>query len=434
MASAKEIAFQNGVVGAGGAGFPSYVKLSSVVDFFIVNAAECEPLLYKDEEILRNFFEDFKKGVLSIKECVKAKKCFIGIKEKHIDLIDEIKSKLPDKVEIFLLKDTYPSGDEFLLVYDVTGRAIPKGGIPLDVGVLVQNVETVYNIGREKPVIEKFVTISGDVDESITLKVPIGISFLDVVGELKINVEGKKFIIGGPMMGYFSPTLDIPVTKCDSGVVILPENHPLIFKKSRNKRNIEKIAYTCDQCTRCSDLCPRDLLGHDVKPHKAMISVSMSLKEKTPFQISSLYCCECGLCSLYSCPEELDPSNVMILSKRKLFEEGERPQKINVEPSPLYDYRRTPTKLLIRRLGLEDYLKPHRFIEREFKPKVVSLKLNQHRGEIAKPVVKKGDRIKKGEVVAKTEEGKMGSRIFSSIDGVVKELSKDAVVIENREN
>ncbi len=411
MASAKEIAFQNGVVGAGGAGFPSYVKLSSTVDFFIVNAAECEPLLYKDEEILKNFFEDFKKGVLSIKECVKAKKCFIGIKEKHRDLIDE-----------------------FLLTYDVTGRAIPKGGIPLDVGVLVQNVETVYNIGREKPVIEKFITISGDIDESITLKVPIGISFLDVINELKIKVEGKKFIIGGPMMGYFSPTLDIPVTKCDSGVVILPENHPLILKKSRSRGNIEKIAYTCDQCTRCSDLCPRDLLGHDVKPHKAMISISMSLKEKTPFQISSLYCCECGLCSLYSCPEELDPSNVMILSKRKLFEEGLKPQKVNVEPSLLYDYRRTPTKLLIRRLGLEGYLKPHKFIEKVLKPKVVLLKLNQHRGEIAKPVVKKGDKIKKGELVAKTEEGKIGSRIFSSVEGVVIKLSKEVIVIENREN
>ncbi len=429
---AKEIAKKNGIVGAGGAAFPAHIKLSSRADILIVNAAECEPLLYKDETILSHFFDEFLNGALLAKECVSAKKCIIGIKRKHEKLIEDLKSKIPKDFSIFQLEDTYPSGDEFLLVYDVTQKLIPKGGIPLDVGVIVHNVETLYNIGINKPVIEKFITVSGDVKEAVSLKVPIGMKWCDILSELNIKTDHKSFIIGGPMMGSVSNDLSIPVTKGDSGIVILPEDHPLIRKKSRTKQNIEKIAYTCDQCFRCSDLCPRDLLGHGVKPHRAMISVSMNLKQKTSYQASSLYCCECSLCTLYSCPEDLDPANVMILSKRALYKEGVRPEKKFCEINPMYHYRRTPTKLLINRLGLSEFVKPHKFLEKEFTPKEVILKLNQHRGEPAKPLVKKEQFVQKGEVVAETEEGKMGSRIFSSISGIVRAIDKQKIVVETK--
>jgi Na+-translocating ferredoxin:NAD+ oxidoreductase RnfC subunit len=432
MADAKEIARKNGIVGAGGAAFPTHIKLSGKAEILIANGAECEPLLYKDETVLHHFFDDFIKGLLLSKESVSAKKCIIGIKEKHKDLIEEIRQKIPKDVTICQLKDTYPSGDEFLLVYDATGRLIPKGGIPLDVGVVVQNVETLYNIGINKPVIEKFITVSGDVDEAVTLKVPIGIEWAQILKHLKIKTENKKFIIGGPMMGFVSDDLTMPVTKGDSGIVVLPENHPLIYKKSRTKQNIEKIAYTCDQCMRCSDLCPRDLLGHGVKPHKAMISVSMNLKEKIPYQASSLYCCECSLCTLYACPEDLDPSKVMILSRRALFEKGFRPKKEFIEINPMYHYRRTPTKLLVRRLGLEEFIKPHKFLDIKIDPQKIVLKLNQHRGEPSKPIVKKGQYVERGELVAETEEGKMGSRIFSSISGIVKVVDKEKIIVETK--
>lgn len=430
MTDAKEIAKKNGIVGAGGASFPTHIKLSGKAEILIVNAAECEPLLYKDETILHHFFDEFLKGLILAKECVSAKKCIIGIKEKHKDLIKEIKQKIPEAVEICQLPDTYPSGDEFLLVYDATGRLIPKGGIPLDIGVVVLNVETLYNIGINEPIIEKFVTVSGDVNEAVTLKVPIGIEWAEILKHLKIKTANKKFIIGGPMMGFVSDDLTTPVTKADSGIVILPEDHSLICKKSRTKQNIEKIAYTCDQCMRCSDLCPRNLLGHGVKPHKAMISVSMSLKEKSAYQASALYCCECSLCTLYACPEDLDPSKVMILSKRALWEKGVRPQKAFVEINPMYHYRRTPTKLLIRRLGLEGFLRPHKFLNLKFTPKKIILKLNQHRGEPAKPIIKKGQYVEKGALVAETEVGKMGSKIFSSISGIAKVVDNDKIIVE----
>lgn len=430
MENASSIAKNNGVVGAGGAAFPAHIKLSSKAEILIVNAAECEPLLYKDEAILENFFDEFLKGVQLAKETVSAKECFIGIKRKHNDLIEEIERKLPKGFSIFPLEDAYPAGDEFLLVYDITGRVIPKGGIPLDVGVVVQNVETLYNLSLNRPVIEKFVTISGDVDEAITLRVPIGIRWGDVLKAFNIQTEGKGFIIGGPMMGFVTKDLDLPITKSDSGIVILPENHPLIYRKSRTKSNIEKIAYSCDQCMRCSDLCPRDLLGHDVKPHKAMISVSMSLKDGMPFHLSSLYCCECSLCSLYSCPEDLDPAKIMIYSKKKLFEANIKPKKAEVKVSPFYNYRRTPTSLLIRRLGLEDYLRGKRFLNEEIDAEIVIIKLIQHRGEPSIPIVRKGEKVKKGQLIARICDSGFGSNIFSSIDGKVIEVNREEIIIK----
>jgi Na+-translocating ferredoxin:NAD+ oxidoreductase RnfC subunit len=430
MSSASQIAKENGIVGAGGAAFPTHVKLAAKAEIIIANAAECEPLLYKDEEILRNFPGIFLKGLRLAAESLGAEKAVIGIKEKHLDVIAGLKMIAPRGIEISLLKDAYPSGDEFLLVYDVTRRQIPKGGIPLDVGVVVQNVETLYNLGLQKPVTEKFITISGDVDEALTLKVPIGIKWSEIVRLLKIDISGRGFLLGGPMMGSVADNLDVPVTKADSGLLILPNDHSLLVRKRRTDNSVRKIAFSCDQCMRCSDLCPRDLLGHGVKPHKAMIALTMSLDAKISWQRSSLYCCECGLCTLYACPEDLDPSRVMISSKKELFSSGQKPRKEFAEVHPMYEYRRTPTKLLLRRLGLEDFVRPHRYIEKNLKPDELVIRLRQHRGSAALPVVKKGQRVKALELIGEIEEGKMGSRIFSPMDAVVKIVEENNIVLE----
>lgn len=430
MTEAVRTARENGIVGAGGAAFPTHVKLSSRADVIIANAAECEPLLYKDEEILRHFTDVFIQGLMAASEAVGAKRIVVGIKDKHRDIIELLKDRLPGEAEVVLLRDTYPSGDEFLLVYDVTGREIPKGGIPLDVGAVVQNVETLYNLGTGKPLTEKFVTVSGDLDEAITLKVPIGISWKELLDGLRINLTGKGFILGGPMMGMVIEDLDLPVTKADSGLVILPSGHSLLARKSRTVNAVRKIAYSCDQCMRCSDLCPRDLLGHGVKPHKAMISVTMGISEKLSWNGSSLYCCECSLCTLYACPEDLDPSRVMIESKRALMRSGEKPRKEETGKNPMYDYRRTPTKLLVRRLGLEEFVRPHRFLEKDFSPAKLVLPMSQHRGSPSVPVVKAGQKVKACELIGEIPERALGSRIFSPLPSVVEKVDKDRIILK----
>jgi len=430
MSEAVRIARECGVVGAGGAGFPTHVKLQGKADTLVVNAAECEPLLYKDQEILENFLEPFVAGLEAAAGAVGAARKIVGIKEKHGRLIERLRDEMPRDIEVVPLRDTYPSGDEFILVYEATGRAVPRAGIPLDVGVLCSNVETYLNLGLGRPVTEKFVTVSGAVPDTVTFRVPIGTSLREVLRAAGAPLEGMAFIVGGPMMGSVETDLDLPVTKTCAGILVLPRDHSLVVRKARTARAVHKIAYTCDQCMRCSDLCPRDLLGHDVKPHKAMISIAMDPGAAGAWHQSALYCCECALCTLYACPEDLDPFRVMVESKRMLRERGVRPQKRESSAAPMYPYRRTPTALLVRRLGLEPFVAPHRYAELAVKPRTLDLPLKQHLGAPAEAVVRAGDRVSAGQLVAEIPEGQLASRIFTPRAGRVTAVEAGSVRLE----
>ena len=146
---------EHGVVGAGGAGFPTATKLRTQVDLIIVNGAECEPLLHKDKELLKHQAEPLLRGLKTAMDLVGAHEGVIGIKNKYQDVMVELEPQLPSGVRLRALSDTYPAGDEFILVHDVTGRVIPPGGLPRDVGAAVANVETLVNIGLDRPVTEK---------------------------------------------------------------------------------------------------------------------------------------------------------------------------------------------------------------------------------------------------------------------------------------
>jgi Na+-translocating ferredoxin:NAD+ oxidoreductase RnfC subunit len=430
MSEAANIARECGIVGAGGAGFPTHVKLQARVDTLLVNAAECEPLLYKDQEILENFLPTFAEGTLMAAEAVGATRVAVGIKEKHGALLERLRDELPSPIEVMPLKDAYPSGDEFVLAYEMTGRSIPKGGIPLDAGVLVHNVETLYNLGRREPLTEKFLTVSGDVPDTVTFKVPIGASLREVLHAAGAPTQERGFVVGGPMMGTVTTDLDEPVTKTTAGVLVLPQGHSLLARKGRTTRDVHKIATACDQCMRCTDLCPRDLLGHGVKPHRAMISIGFSPEEATAWQETALSCCECALCTLYACPEELDPFRVMVESKRKLYAQWRRPSKEAVEPHPMYPYRRTPTPMLIRRLGLDPYMAPHRYAEISLKPKRLVLPLKQHAGAPSIPAVKKGQAVRPGGLLAEIPEGALGSRILAPLAGTVSAVEPHRIILD----
>src|SRR6516162_869481 len=151
-----------GVVGAGGAGFPTYVKAQSQVEYLIANGAECEPLIHKDAELMLHFPKEILAGMVTMMDATSAKQGKFGIKSKHHEAIEALKANLPGRVEFTLLGDFYPSGDEYELVYAATGRLIPPAGIPLAVGCVVNNVETLYNVHqaeRDIPVTQKFVSV-----------------------------------------------------------------------------------------------------------------------------------------------------------------------------------------------------------------------------------------------------------------------------------
>src|ERR1041385_7866636 len=195
-----------GVVGAGGAGFPTYVKAQSQVEFMIANGAECEPLIHKDAEIMKHFPAEILAGMTSMMGAIGANKGKFGVKTKNAESIEALKGALrDDRIEFVLLGDFYPSGDEYELVYTATGRLIPPAGIPLQVGCVVNNVETLYNVHyarEDRPVTQKFLSVCGAVREPKSFWAPVGTSFRDLIalaGGATISDFGV--FISGIMMG-----------------------------------------------------------------------------------------------------------------------------------------------------------------------------------------------------------------------------------------
>src|SRR5438552_86682 len=337
---------ENGVVGAGGAGFPTYVKAQSQVEFLIANGAECEPLIHKDAELMRHFPDGILAGMLSMMDAVGAKSGKFGLKTKNAESLKALRNSLKtDRIEFVLLGDFYPSGDEYELVYTATGRLIPPAGIPLQVGCVVNNVETLYNVHfaeRGTPVTEKFLSVCGAVKEPKSSWVPVGASFRDLIviaGGATIPDFGM--FVSGIMMGTLSFDLDDVVTKTTGGLIVLPRDHYLMTRRTRSQDEMNRIGKSaCDQCSYCTEFCPRYLLGYEVQPHKVMRTLGFTLTGGDIWNQWSELCCSCGLCTLYACPEDLYPKEACDQGKQDRRAAGLKfvQQKV-VEVHPMKEYR-----------------------------------------------------------------------------------------------
>jgi Na+-translocating ferredoxin:NAD+ oxidoreductase RnfC subunit len=420
-----------GIIGAGGAGFPTAVKLRTQVPSVLVNAAECEPLLHKDKELLLHAAQPMLTGLRMAMECVGAREAVIGIKEKYHEVIQTMTPQLPTGVRIFPLVDSYPAGDEFLLVYDITKRVIPPGGLPKDVGAVVVNVETLVNIGLDQPVTHKYLTVAGAVARPMTLRVPVGMAVGEVIRAAGgASTDDFGVLLGGVMMGRLAPSLDEPVTKTLGGIIVLPSSHPAILRSSAPWKQIHRIGKSaCDQCRFCTDLCPRYLLGHPIEPHAAMRSLLFGGPEEK-LVAATLYCCECNLCTMFSCPEDLDPKNVCVAGKPAARELGLtfKGNPADVTPHPMAEYRRIPTKRLMVKLGLAGFRNEGPLVAMPFEPKRVTLPLKQHAGAPARAAVRAGDRVRTGDLIAAPAPGALGARIHASIDGVVTGVNGSIVI------
>jgi Na+-translocating ferredoxin:NAD+ oxidoreductase RnfC subunit len=410
----------NGVVGAGGAGFPTYVKLQSRVDTLIVNAAECEPLLHKDKELLRAYTEEIVHAARWVQQLVGATRCIVGIKGKYADVVAALNAccRAKDFV-IHPLADFYPAGDEFTLVHETTGRAIPPGKLPLHVGALVANVESLLNLHRDRPVTRKFLTIGGAVQHPCTIEAPLGMSIEDALAAAGgVTAEPFAVIAGGVMMGTLVADLAQPLTRTTGGLLVFPEDHAMVVRYRRSWDGVAKIGRaSCDQCVFCTELCPRYLLGHPIQPHRSMKSLLFAQWDKSLLP-HALYCCECNLCSMYACPEDLDPKNVCVELKRRAREAQAVWSGAAREPHPLLEDRRIPLIKLFRKLGLCQFVNegPLRACP---EPAKVRLLLQQHVGKRAEPVIRRGTRVREGDVVADVPEAALGVPIHASISGRV---------------
>jgi Na+-translocating ferredoxin:NAD+ oxidoreductase RnfC subunit len=431
MMNISEQIRQAGVVGAGGAGFPAHVKAAATVDTVIANGAECEPLLHKDFEIMVRHAPEVVEGVRLLMRSTGARQGIIGIKEKNVEAIDTVTTALRGTdIVVHLLGDFYPSGDEYILVYEATKRLIPPQGIPLNIGVVVSNVESLMNIARAaqgQAVTRKWITVSGAVRKSVTFAAPVGMSFADAIAVAGgATTDAFGVFVGGVMMGSLEFNMEQIITKTTGGLIVLPADHTLIVRKSQPERAMHRIGKSaCDQCTFCTELCPRYVLGYDVQPHKVMRSLGFTQTGEAYWNQYAALCCACGLCTLYACPEALFPKEACDRSKTEMKVQGAKwTGNTDVKPHPMYEGRRTPVKQLIKRLGLLAYDRHAEFIADVPLPGRVVLPLSQHVGAPAVPLVKAGQHVSEGECVAEIREGALGARIHASVDGTVRAVGE----------
>ena len=435
----KKILQNAGVAGAGGAGFPAYAKLSDKADTIILNCAECEPLLKLHQQVLAKFAFEILSALHVISEATNAEHVIIALKKNYNDAINAVNAVLDkfNNIKLSYLPEVYPAGDEVITIYETTGRVVPPGSIPISVGVTVFNVETALNIYRAvfegKPVTHKYVTISGAVQNPITVKAPLGMTFselIDLAGGA--TEEDYAVISGGPMMGALVNPLDT-VTKTTNGILVFPKNHPVVeMKKTRISISLKRAMGTCCQCRACTTTWSRNLLGHPIEPHAFMRSAtSGDTKDLGPF-INTLFCSGCGLCELYSCPQGLAPRTLISEYKAGLKANGVKiPVDIPVKTvDPNRSMKLVPIPRLIARLGLTKYNKPARLDETELHLDKLRISLKQNIGAPNPPVVSAGQTISKGDVIAQAEPKVLGLSLHSPVSGTVIDANDHFILIQ----
>ena len=422
----------NGIIGAGGAGFPAHVKLDSRPDTIIMNAAECEPLLHKDIEIIANYSDQVLAGLIEVMNITGAKQGIIGIKKKHPHEIELLNSKVPGNIKVVPVEDVYPAGDEIVLIQMTTGQVVQPGELPISKGCVVQNVETLFNIGIGKPVAEKFISVAGAVENPATIRVPVGITHAEVLAKFKITTEDFVVRVGGLMMGALLEDLNSVISKRTGALIVLPSDHHCVrtYRRFATDHATDIIAKAaCDQCNFCTELCPRYLIGQPVRPELAMRNRMFTREEQTMVFPGNLSCCECNLCTMYSCPEGLDPAGATIIEKRLSKMQGLTWNAEESVPHPMNEYRKVPTSKLMQRLDVLKFKDEGPLKEFEFSPREVRVPLDQHIGAPAEAIVKKGARVKKYDLIGKAN-GKVSSNVHASIGGIVKKILKTEIVIQ----
>lgn len=437
IAELSRILRENGVVGAGGAGFPTYGKLSDKADTILMNCAECEPLLKLHRQLLAEHAHEIMKAFALIAETVGVKEAIIGIKEEYkaaIEALEEYIGEFPF-MRIHRLPGAYPMGDEVVLIYEATGRVVRPGGLPIECGIAVFNVETLYNVYRavweQHPVTDKCVTVVGEVERPVTVRVPVGTRIRDVVAMAgQITAKDPVYLLGGPMMGSFGTEYQ-PVTKTTNAVIVLPKDHVLVHRKTaRFSASVARAASSCCQCQTCTDICPRHALGHPIEPHLFMRSAAnRDFQDLDPF-LNTYFCSSCGLCEMYSCPQGLSPRSMMAEYKGGLRRSGVKAPV--VEASPVKEsrqYRRVPEERLLARLGLVKYEKEAPLDDEVRAAKGVKVLLSQHIGAPARAAVKAGEKVSCGQLIGAAAEG-LSVNIHASLDGTVTEVTEQYITIE----
>lgn len=430
-----------GIVGGGGAGFPTWKKLDTKVEWLLVNGAECEPLLRSDQFLMRNRAEDLINILEDLKALVSAKHTVIALKRIYTEEIRALKhaiQKAGSDVEICEMEPVYPSGDEHCVVREVTGRTVPPGGIPAMAGCVVINVSTCCAISDARkgmPGIMRYVTVVGEVKDPQIFVAPVGTRILELVQAAGgTTCTNPRIIMGGPMMGRPLSPEDAEkavVTKTTGGVLVLDDGHFLLRLEDISLKTIMHRAKTsCVQCRQCTDRCPRWLLGHQMRPHMSMRMLAYGkLQDRESSFRDPLLCSECGLCEKAVCPMGLSPKKVNIYLKQKLREQNiKADSRIMENREMLREFRQADAHRLASGLGISRYNFPVPGSAAQIYPDTVYIPLKQHVGAPARATVRAGQSVRRGDVIGSMQEGELGADVHASIDGIVVKTGAEIVI------
>jgi Na+-translocating ferredoxin:NAD+ oxidoreductase RnfC subunit len=430
-----EIARNSGVVGAGGAGFPTYVKLQSQADIFLVNAAECEPMLKVDQQLMVSEAHTLIQGVRYGMRATGAKEGIIALKAKYKKAIATLTPLLPNNIRIHILPDVYPAGDEVITIWLATGRRVPPAQIPISIGVVVNNVQTLINltkaIEQQRPVTHRTLTINGAVNKPMTISIPLGTKISELI-ELAggCTVSNPEFINGGPMMGKYISDIEAPVTKTTGGILVFPREHVLIQRRLRTDAQIIAMAKTvCEQCRLCTDLCPRHIIGHELSPHELVKSMGYKQFAKPSTLLSALTCSECSICESYACPVDISPMRINQILKGEL-RAAKAKYEGDIEPQdPMAEHRLVPIGRLVKRLNLTPYYHEAPMVDPQWSPEVVSIPLQQHIGAPSISVVNVGDHLNVGDCIAEAALDALSVAQHASITGTVIDINNHVITM-----
>lgn len=435
MNSISEKARAAGLVGAGGAGFPTHVKLDGQAEIYIVNGAECEPLLKVDQQLAKKYARELVRGLELAMQSVGAREGIIAMKAKYGEAIENVTQFLKPNMRVHILKDVYPAGDEVITIWMATGRRVPPAGLPKDVGVAVNNVLTLINLARAvddgTPVTTRTLTVTGAVAHPVTVTVPIGVALREVLALAGgATVDAAAYINGGPMMGKLVASLDDPVTKTTGGLLVLPAEHILIRRRTDSERAIlEKARTTCEQCLLCTELCPRHIIGHELPPHLIVRSVNYHHFGSPSTLLSALTCSECAVCEAWSCPVDISPMRLNQMLKVQLRRENARYSGPLHPADPMAEHRLVPVSRLITKLSIGEYNRKAPLDETPYPATRVVLPLRQHVGAPSVPCVAAGETVSAGQMIAEIAPNALGARVHASISGRVESVSAHAITL-----
>ena len=434
----KTILQQSGIVGAGGAGFPSYAKLAEGADTLVLNCAECEPLIYTDYMLMEEHLPKIVEGTRIVMREAGIARTLLGIKRHRAEMLGlSDGEKLADNVFVKCVPDAYPMGDEINLIYEATGRLIPPGSLPITKGVIVLNAETVYNIyeavKNSKPVTEKFVTVGGDLEDRRVVRVPVGMRVADLFRTLGITVPDTHIVIdGGPSMGRKINYRNALVTKTTKSLLILPESAACAMRRATSIEDmLRRASSCCCGCSRCTEMCPRHLLGYPIEPHKMIRAANNAAVTENPAMVqTATLCCSCGVCA-EACCQDISPKDVILSLKGLLAKNKMRfapDANATYEPAEDRAYRLIPSSRWETLLGVRDYDHVPTFEDTLLDAARVEIPTSGHIGAPSVPTVREGDRVKKGDVIAAAAAG-LSLPQHASIDGTVTFADATKIII-----